>query len=148
MPTPRRLPILTMGLLFGGMAIFILENLFPVPANKVFVAVGTIVFLAGMIFALVGAIWSICTLTNPALRRTYGVTTPITTILLAAFALSGALFSAYKFKTLHAVQKEMDANIAAETVPEVKVPPTVRTPSVEQSAQESATPQKSNDEGK
>jgi hypothetical protein len=119
-PTPKSLPILTMGLLVGGMGVFILGKLFPVPAEEVFMTVGTAVFFAGMIAALVGTIWAIFTLTNPALRRTGGITTPVITILIAAFAWSGALLTVYKFKKSSDVRTEKAANVAAETVPEVK----------------------------
>ena len=120
MPTPRRMPLLTAGLLVGGMGTFILKDLFSVPVEKLFVAVGTAVFFAGMIAALVGAVWSICTLTNPALRRTRGITTPVVTILIAAFAWSGALLTVYKFKKSNDVRTEADAKMAAETAQEVK----------------------------
>jgi hypothetical protein len=146
-PTPKRLPIWTMGLLLGGMGIFILKDLFSVPVEKVFVVVGTTVFFAGMIASLVGAIWSICMLTQPALRRTYGITTPVVTILIAAFAGSGALLTLYKFKKSHDVRTEAEAKIAAESVWKVKLPSAGRKSSVEPSAKESATPPKSNDEG-
>lgn len=125
-PIPRPLPVLTMGLLFGGMGIFILGKLFPVPAEKVFMAVGTGVFFAGMIVALVGAIWSICTLTSPALRRTGGLTVPLVTILIAAFTWSGALLTLYKFKTSHDVRTEADANMAAESARAANLPAAAR----------------------
>ena len=121
MPTPKYLPILTMGLLVGGMAVFILERVFPAPAERVFVAVGTSVFFVGMAVAAVGTIWSICTLTNTALRRTYGITTPVITILIAVFAWSGASLTVYKFKKLNDVRTEAaDAKAAAETAQGVK----------------------------
>lgn len=124
-PTPKHLPILTMGLLAGGMGIFILKGSFFVSAERVFVAVGTAVFFAGMIVALVGTIWSICTLTNADLRRTCGITTPVVTILIASFAWSGALLTLYKFKKSNEARTEADARADAEM----------------------ATPPKSNDQG-
>ena len=106
MPIPKHLTILSMGLLIGGMLIFIPGRFFPVPTDKVFAAVGMAVFFAGLIAALVGTIWSICTLTNRAQRQTYGITTPIVTILIAAFAWSGTLLTVYKFKKSNDVRKE------------------------------------------
>ena len=120
MPTPKYLPVLTMGLLIGGMAIFIPARFFPVLAERVFMAVGTTVFFAGMIAAVVGMIWSICTLTNSALRRAYGITTPIVTILIAAFAWSGAWLTVYKFKKSHNDQVEANASIVADAAREAK----------------------------
>ena len=79
-------------------------------------------------------------------RRTYGITTPVVTILIAAFAWSGALLTFYKFKKSHDVRTEADAKIAAEKAREVKLPSAALKSSVEQSAKESATPPKSNDE--
>ena len=119
-PTPKHLPILTMGLLIGGMAIFIPGRFFPVPAEKVFGAVGMAVFFAGMIAALVGTIWSICALTNRAQRQTYGITTPVVTILIAAFAWSGTLLTLYKFKRSNDVRTEENAHIAADAAREAK----------------------------
>ena len=109
MPTPKHLPILTMGFLIAGMAIFIPGRFFPAPTEKVFMVIGSTVFFAGLIAALVGTIWSICTLTNRAQRQTYGITTPVATILIAAFAWSGTLLTVYKFKKSNDVLTEADA---------------------------------------
>jgi hypothetical protein len=119
-PTPVHLPIWTMGLLAGGMGVFILKRYSSVSVGRVFAAAGTAVFFAGMIVALVGMIWSICTLTNPALRRTYGITTPVVTILIAAFAWCGASWTVYKFKKSSDDRTAEDAKIVAE----MATPPT------------------------
>ncbi|HBA84182.1 MAG TPA: hypothetical protein DCZ95_08835 [Verrucomicrobia bacterium] len=142
-PTPKFIPILTMGLLFGGMAVFIPANLFPAPVDKGFVMVGTAVFFAGLVIALVGAIWSICTLTNPAQRRTYGLATPVVTILVAAFAWSGASLTVYKFKKSSDIRTEADAQMVAKTVQQINLPAVGR----KSPAEQSVPPPPSNDAG-
>lgn len=117
MPTPKYLPVLTMGLLIAGMAVFIPGRFFPAPVDKVFATVGMAVFFAGLIASLVGTIWSICTLTNRAQRQTYGITTPIVTILIAAFAWSGTLLTLYKFKKSNDARTEVNAPSAPSDTP-------------------------------
>jgi hypothetical protein len=105
-PTPRRLPHLTAGLLIGGMGLFLGKGLAARPFDKLLVAGGMLVFLAGLLVALVGMAWSIWTLTSPGLRRSRGVATPVVAILIAALAWAGTLLTIYKYKKTH------DAHVA------------------------------------
>jgi hypothetical protein len=113
-PIPTRMPLWTASLLLGGMAIFILKGVFPFYVEIAFVVIGTAVFFAGMVVALVGAVWSICTLTNVLQRRHYGVTTPVCSILVALLAWSGTVLTVYKFKGSHVVRTNAATAAAAE----------------------------------
>ena len=89
-PTPRRMPTLTAALLLGGLGVLIAKSLLPVAADKALLGIGALLFFAGLVVALVGAIWSIGALANPAARTSHGITTPVVTILIAALAWGGA----------------------------------------------------------
>lgn len=143
-PTPHHLPIVTMVLLAGGMGVVISKDLFTVPVGKVLLTVGMAVFLVGMVVALAGMIWSICTLTNSAQRIMHGITTPVVTILIAAFAWSGALVTVYKYKESSDERTEEKANIAAKALKRVKRLVAWRASAVKQGAQEQTAPMTSN----
>ena len=113
------MPVLTAGLLLGGMVIFIVNRFFSLPIEKTLVVIGGGVFLAGLIVAFVGMLWSIWTLTSPAMRKARGITTPVVTILIAVFAWSGTMVTLYKFKKSHDVRVETKANEAAMDAQEV-----------------------------
>ncbi len=119
-PTPKHLPGLTVGLLLGGAAIFILGTWCPRPVQKGILPAGMLVFLAGMIVALAGAIWSLCTLASPALRKTHGLATPIVTMVIASLAWAGALVTVYKFKQSNDVRLEEEAGLVAKLVRAIK----------------------------
>lgn len=120
MPTPKRLPLLTTALLAVGMAVFIVGNYLPAPVEKVLGVIGIVLFSAGMLVALVGTLWSIGTLTSSVLRRKYGITTPVFTILIAAFAWSGALWTLHKFRQSVEVRAEEKATRDAEAARELE----------------------------
>jgi predicted tellurium resistance membrane protein TerC len=97
-PTPRRLPLLTAGLLGIGMGFFIARRALPPAADAAVAVMAGVIFSTGLLAALLGMIWSICTLTSPILRQTRGITTPVVTILIALLAWVGAGLTVHKFK--------------------------------------------------
>jgi hypothetical protein len=97
-PTPRRMPHLTAGLQVGGMSLFILAGYLPSPVGRPVAWIGVVLFGLGLVVALVGLVWSVWTLTSPALRRRCGVATPVATILIALLAWLGAWLTVHKFR--------------------------------------------------
>lgn len=111
-PIPRQTPLLLSGLLLGGGFIFLLNGFFDVPVETAFAIVGIVVFLSGMMWAVVGAVWAMCTLASRDARVTAGLVVPLCTILIAALSWSVVILTAIETK------KQMDAREASQPVAE------------------------------